>query len=86
LLSVRKADSFSLAERRKLISIRMQSTVNGIVIEPVPGDLNQSIPKMNAIPDTCPISRRKPFEVPSDTGNVTSAPYWNPIGPELSRK
>ncbi len=64
----------------------MIMTNNGTVIDPVTGDLKLSIPKMKAIPEICPMRRRNPFDVPSETGKVTSAPYWNPIGPELRRK
>jgi hypothetical protein len=70
----------------RLSSIRPISTVKGMVIEPVNGDLKLSIPKIKAIPEICPISKSIPFEVPSEAGKVISAPYWNPIGPALRRK
>ena len=47
------------------------------------GDLSASIPRMNRIPETCPATRRRLFDVPSGAGCVISAAYWNPIGPAL---
>ena len=57
-----------------------------MVIEPVKGVLKLSRAKIKAIPDICPISKSNPLEVPSEAGKVISAPYWNPMGPALSRK
>jgi hypothetical protein len=71
----RKADSLSLSAARKLKTINPISKINGFVIDPVAADLKLSIPKINAMPEICPMRMRKPFEVPSETGYVTSAPY-----------
>ena len=38
------------------------------VIEPVAGDLNLSIAKMNIMPDIWPMSISKPLDVPSGAG------------------
>jgi hypothetical protein len=54
------------------------------VIEP-DDDFNASIPRMKAIPETCPTRSRSPFDVPSGAGCVISAPYWNPRGPDERR-
>ena len=55
-------------------------------MDPLTGDLKKSIPKIKAIPEICPMSSKSPFDVPSGAGYAISAPYWNPIGPALSRK
>jgi hypothetical protein len=72
--------------RRRLRARRAVRTTSDEVIEPVVGDLSASMPTMNRMPETWPARRRRPFDVPSGTGWVTSAAYWNPIGPELRRK
>ena len=58
---------------RMLTTIRTSSTTREVVMEPVCGLLKASMAKMKAIPETCPISRSRPLEVPSGTGWVTSA-------------
>jgi hypothetical protein len=83
---VMSVDSLSLVERKIPRSIKPISTIKDLVIEPVNADLKLSIQKINTIPEICPISISKPFDVPSEAGKVISAPYWNPIGPALSRK
>jgi hypothetical protein len=79
-------DSFSLNEINILSTISTRRKTRDLVIDPVSCDLRLSIPKINAIPDTWPINISMPFDVPSDAGYVISAPYWNPMGPELRRK
>ena len=80
------ADSLSRVEKKIHKSIKPISKIKDMVMEPVNDDLKLSIQKIKIIPEICPISISKPFEVPSDAGKVISAPYWNPIGPALSRK
>lgn len=72
---VRIVDSFSRREIKILRIINVISTINDLVIEPVNVDFRLSIPKINAIPEICPISKSIPFDVPSDAGKVISAPY-----------
>jgi hypothetical protein len=69
-------DSGSLSRKQssKTRTIRTSRTFSDPVIEPVSGDLSISIPKMNKIPDICPIRSSKPLDVPSGTGRVISAP------------
>jgi hypothetical protein len=55
------------------------------VIDPVLADLRASIPRMKTIPEICPARSSRPFDVPSGAGEVTSAPYWKPSGPDESR-
>jgi len=65
---LKRADSLSLVEAMNPRNIKPVNAIIGPVIEPVRGDFKLSIPKINAIPATCPMSNRKPFEVPSETG------------------
>jgi len=48
---LRKDDSLSQRELRKLRNIKQIIKINGRVIDPVTGDLKLSIPKINAIPE-----------------------------------
>ena len=41
---------------------------NGVVIDPVWGDLRISKPKIKAMPEIWPINKSRPFEVPSGVG------------------
>jgi hypothetical protein len=79
-------DSLILVELNKPTDMRIIITTSGPVIDPDTEDLKLSIPKMKRMPEICPASNKKPFEVPSEIGYVISAPYWKPIGPELRRK
>ena len=73
--AMRLGASLSLVEKRRLTSMSPMSTINGMVIEPVSGDLKLSNPRMKTMPEICPMSKSKPFDVPSGAGWVTSAPY-----------
>ena len=79
-------DSFNRVEKSKPTTISSIRTIRDIVIEPVTGDFIISIPTIKTIPDICPISKRRPFDIPSDAGKAISAPYWKPMGPALNRK
>ena len=65
---VNKVDSLSLVLRSRPRTISPMSTTKGRVIEPVPGDLKLSIPKMKTIPEICPMSKSRPLDVPSGAG------------------
>jgi hypothetical protein len=64
----RIVDSFSLNDIKILSTISPIISISDLVIDPVIYDLKLSIPKIKAMPDTCPISSSIPFEVPSDAG------------------
>ena len=61
-------DSFNRVVINSASTISPVRTSSGMVIEPVVGDLNRSIPTMKAMPETYPANSSKPFEVPSGAG------------------
>jgi len=63
-----RGDSLSLVQRSRLRTMSPMSTTRGEVIEPVAGDLKLSIPKIKMIPEICPMSKSRPFDVPSGAG------------------
>jgi hypothetical protein len=65
---IKAVDSLSLVPRIMLRTMSPMSTTKKGVIEPVPGDLKLSIPKMKMIPEICPMSKSRPFDVPSGVG------------------
>jgi len=79
-------DLRSTAARARLTRVRAARARRGEVIDPVAGDLNASMAKMKAMPEICPITRSRLFDVPSGAGCVISAAYWKPTGPALRRK
>jgi hypothetical protein len=52
----------------KLTDIRIINKTSGLVIDPVDDDLKLFIPKIKRMPEICPTSKRKPFDVPSEIG------------------
>jgi hypothetical protein len=54
--------------RIRQTTIRAMRMRSEVVIQPLAGDLRASMPMINATPDTCPASKRRPFDVPSGTG------------------